>query len=48
MPRAVPPRLDALASGDDPATTVQRLFALARGAGAPDDVACVVADVPAA
>ena len=35
---------DALAAGGDPEQTVQRLLELARSAGAPDDVAIVVAD----
>ncbi|WCN84652.1 MerR family transcriptional regulator [Micromonospora sp. LH3U1] len=37
----------ALSAGTDPAHTVQRLIALTQAAGAPDNVACVVADVVA-
>ncbi|MCZ7440539.1 MerR family transcriptional regulator [Micromonospora sp. WMMC241] len=37
----------ALAEADDPETAVGRLVDLAYAAGAPDNVACVVADVPA-
>ena len=36
---------DTLAAGDPPATTCDRLVALARRAGAPDNVTCIVADV---
>ena len=36
---------NALTAGDGPAATVERLIGLARAAGAPDNVACVVADV---
>jgi PPM family protein phosphatase len=36
---------ETLASGDRPGTTCERLVALARRAGAPDNVTCIVADV---
>lgn len=36
---------DTLAAGDPPASTCDRLVALARRAGAPDNVTCIVADV---
>jgi serine/threonine protein phosphatase PrpC len=36
---------DTLAAGDPPGVTCERLVALARRAGAPDNVTCIVADV---
>jgi protein phosphatase len=36
---------DTLAGGDPPGVTCERLVALARRAGAPDNVTCIVADV---
>src|SRR3954452_1305232 len=36
---------ETLAAGDPPGTTCERLVALARRAGAPDNVTCIVADV---
>ncbi|HYJ74205.1 MAG TPA: PP2C family serine/threonine-protein phosphatase [Kineosporiaceae bacterium] len=36
---------DTLAAGDAPGVTCERLVALARRAGAPDNVTCIVADV---
>jgi protein phosphatase len=36
---------DTLAAGDPPGATCERLVALARRAGAPDNVTCIVADV---
>src|SRR4051794_2671304 len=36
---------DTLGSGDPPSATCERLVALARRAGAPDNVTCIVADV---
>jgi serine/threonine protein phosphatase PrpC len=38
----------ALAEAAEPEPTVQRLIELAYAAGAPDNVACVVADIVAA
>jgi PPM family protein phosphatase len=36
---------DTLAAGDPPGVTCERLVALARRAGAPDNVTCIVADI---
>jgi serine/threonine protein phosphatase PrpC len=36
---------DTLATGDPPGATCERLVALARRAGAPDNVTCIVADI---